>query len=117
MEYYITPMLDYFEDTLANVVYPEAWLNRTKMMRLKSKKCVKCELNRIGKNWVKFSQKLWVKYSQIRWVKSKNQVKHGDKCGTSDADVDASIGYLIENLAVSWHSGRVLVVIEKSENA
>ena len=51
-------MLNYFEDTLANVRLPEAWLewDSNDVTQIKNKR-VKYDLNQTKKTWVKSSQK------------------------------------------------------------
>ena len=69
VEYSTISMLDYFEDNLANVVLPEAWLecDSNDVTRIENN-CVKHESIEPKKTWVKYSQKLLVEYNQETWV-------------------------------------------------
>ena len=88
MEYSTISMLDYFEDTQANVGLPEAWRNVTRMMWLKLETKFKHESNQIKK-----TESNSVENHEFNPVKQgeSNQVKHGDQSGTADADDGPSV--------------------------
>ena len=119
MEYSIISMFDYYKDTLSNVGLPESWLNRSRMMWLKLRKCVKTELNggeKTESNLVKNRDSDQVKHGESNTVKhgESNQVKYSEHRGTADVDYDTSVRYLTAQWSGYWQSGRVITVIVKS---
>ena len=93
MEYSAILMLNYFEDTVANVGIPEAWLEWKFT-----------DVTQIGKKYVKRefeSNRVKTESIPVRNRES-NQVRHHEsiwdwslgQCRTADANNGASIGYL-----------------------
>ena len=119
MEYSTILVLEYFEDTLANVGLPEAWLKcDSNCVTQIENKYVRHESNRIGKKSESSQIETTIEYNQTKLQLSliKSKIVSIIKLKTvtrktADTDDGASVRKLMQWCAGSWCNDAVLAVI------